>query len=92
MPEHLQRRYIVRERVGSELGDIYAAATLVVGRSGAGTVNELGTLGIPALLIPLPGAEEQMQNALFRDRRGDLVEVDAFEIENLAVLPDAVRL
>ena len=54
LPEHLRCRYIVRERVGQELGDIYAAASLVVGRAGAGTVNELSALGKPAILIPLP--------------------------------------
>lgn len=64
LPDRLRCRYVVREHVGDELGDVYAAATLVVGRAGAGTVNELATLGLPAILIPLPGAEEQRQNAL----------------------------
>src|SRR5579859_3688269 len=41
--------------VGPELADLYALATLVVGRAGAGTVNELAALGKPAVLIPLPG-------------------------------------
>jgi UDP-N-acetylglucosamine--N-acetylmuramyl-(pentapeptide) pyrophosphoryl-undecaprenol N-acetylglucosamine transferase len=64
LPEDLRRRYRVVERVGAELGDLYAACALVAGRAGAGTVNELAALGLPALLIPLPGAEEQRQNAL----------------------------
>jgi len=52
--------------VGPELADLYALATLVVGRAGAGTVNELAALGKPAVLIPLPGAasDEQTANAL----------------------------
>ncbi|HMM42069.1 MAG TPA: undecaprenyldiphospho-muramoylpentapeptide beta-N-acetylglucosaminyltransferase [Thermomicrobiales bacterium] len=64
LPKELRSRYRVVEMVGDELGDVYAAASLVVGRAGAGTVNELGTLGIPSILVPLPGAEEQQQNAL----------------------------
>lgn len=51
--------------VGPELADLYALAAVVVGRAGAGTVNELAALGKPALLIPLPGAasDEQTANA-----------------------------
>jgi UDP-N-acetylglucosamine--N-acetylmuramyl-(pentapeptide) pyrophosphoryl-undecaprenol N-acetylglucosamine transferase len=51
--------------VGAELRDIYAAADLVVGRSGAGTVNECCQLGRAALYIPLPGTsgDEQTANA-----------------------------
>jgi UDP-N-acetylglucosamine--N-acetylmuramyl-(pentapeptide) pyrophosphoryl-undecaprenol N-acetylglucosamine transferase len=64
LPDELRSRYRAVERVGDELGDLYAASALVAGRAGAGTVNELSALGIPALFIPLPGAEEQRQNAL----------------------------
>lgn len=60
--EHL-RRYLPIERVGDELAHVYAATVLVVGRSGAGTVAELAALGIPAILVPLPGADEQRRNA-----------------------------
>lgn len=61
----LQRRYVIREFVGAELPDVYAAADLVMGRSGAGTVAELAYVGLPAILIPLPGAggDEQFRNA-----------------------------
>lgn len=65
LPDSLRGRYIVRARVGSELADVYAAASLVVGRAGAGTVTELAALGKPSILIPLPGAggDEQTLNA-----------------------------
>jgi UDP-N-acetylglucosamine--N-acetylmuramyl-(pentapeptide) pyrophosphoryl-undecaprenol N-acetylglucosamine transferase len=65
LPASLQSRYVVRERIGPELADIYAAADLVIGRSGAGTVAELALLGKPAILIPLPGtsSDEQTRNA-----------------------------
>lgn len=58
-------RYVVRERIGDELADIYRAADLVIGRAGAGTVAELALLGKPSILVPLPGAagDEQTKNA-----------------------------
>lgn len=40
-----------------------ANAHLVVGRSGASTVAELGVIGRPAILVPLPGALDQDQAA-----------------------------
>ncbi len=58
-------RYRPVAAVGLELADLYALAQLIVGRAGAGTVNELAALGKPAVLIPLPGAaaDEQTANA-----------------------------
>ncbi|RJF75022.1 undecaprenyldiphospho-muramoylpentapeptide beta-N-acetylglucosaminyltransferase [Rhodopseudomonas palustris] len=40
-----------------------AASQLVVSRSGAGTVAELGAVGRPSILVPLPGALDQDQFA-----------------------------
>jgi UDP-N-acetylglucosamine--N-acetylmuramyl-(pentapeptide) pyrophosphoryl-undecaprenol N-acetylglucosamine transferase len=51
----LARRYAVLPWVGPELAGIYAAASLIVARAGAGTVNECCQLGLPALIHPLPG-------------------------------------
>ncbi len=64
LPEPLRARYQVLEFVRDELPDVYAAAELVLGRAGAGTVAELAYLGKPAVLIPLPGAggDEQTRN------------------------------
>jgi UDP-N-acetylglucosamine--N-acetylmuramyl-(pentapeptide) pyrophosphoryl-undecaprenol N-acetylglucosamine transferase len=64
-PERYQQRYRVVETVGDELRDVYAAATLVIARAGAGTIAELPLLGKPAILIPLPqsGGNEQVVNA-----------------------------
>lgn len=61
----LARRYSVVPYLGPELAGVYATAALVVGRAGAGTVNECCQLGVPALYIPLPGAsgDEQAANA-----------------------------
>lgn len=63
LAEPLRSRYRLFPFVGEELADIYAAASLVIGRAGAGTVNELCHLGLPALLIPLPGAADDEQTA-----------------------------
>lgn len=65
LPPELKRRYAVEEFLGPELADVYAATRLVVGRAGAGTVAELAALGMPSLLIPLPGtgSDEQTRNA-----------------------------
>jgi UDP-N-acetylglucosamine--N-acetylmuramyl-(pentapeptide) pyrophosphoryl-undecaprenol N-acetylglucosamine transferase len=40
-----------------------ASSQLVVSRSGAGTVAELGAIGRPSILVPLPGALDQDQYA-----------------------------
>lgn len=46
--------------------EAYAAADLMVGRSGAGTVVETATVGLPAIFVPFPhGNGEQERNALF---------------------------
>jgi UDP-N-acetylglucosamine--N-acetylmuramyl-(pentapeptide) pyrophosphoryl-undecaprenol N-acetylglucosamine transferase len=65
LPAPLRRRYRIVEFVRDELPDVYAAADLVVGRAGAGTVAELAYVCIPSILIPLPGAggDEQALNA-----------------------------
>jgi UDP-N-acetylglucosamine:LPS N-acetylglucosamine transferase len=41
----------------------YQAADIVVSRSGANTVAELAVVGVPAILVPLPGAPGDHQNA-----------------------------
>lgn len=44
--------------------DAYAAADLMLGRSGAGTVVETAVVGLPTVLVPLPhGNGEQARNA-----------------------------
>ncbi len=65
LPRHLAKRYKVVEFVRDELPDVYAMTGLVVARSGAGTVSELGYLGLPSILMPLPGTwgDEQRKNA-----------------------------
>ena len=64
-PDALRRRYHVTDFIRDELPDVYAAADLVLGRAGAGTVAELAYLGMPAILVPLAGTggDEQTRNA-----------------------------
>jgi UDP-N-acetylglucosamine--N-acetylmuramyl-(pentapeptide) pyrophosphoryl-undecaprenol N-acetylglucosamine transferase len=68
----LARRYTVLPYIGAELAGVYAAAALVIGRAGAGTVNECCQLGVPALYIPLPGTsgDEQTANARHVEQAG----------------------
>jgi UDP-N-acetylglucosamine--N-acetylmuramyl-(pentapeptide) pyrophosphoryl-undecaprenol N-acetylglucosamine transferase len=75
LPPHLRARYKVQAYVGDELGDLYALSSLVVGRAGAGTVNELASLGKPSILVPLPGAAggEQEANARALESEGGAV-------------------
>jgi UDP-N-acetylglucosamine--N-acetylmuramyl-(pentapeptide) pyrophosphoryl-undecaprenol N-acetylglucosamine transferase len=47
----------------SDLPARLASSHLVVTRSGAGTVAELGAIGRPSILVPLPGAIDQDQFA-----------------------------
>jgi UDP-N-acetylglucosamine--N-acetylmuramyl-(pentapeptide) pyrophosphoryl-undecaprenol N-acetylglucosamine transferase len=61
------------------MADAYAAADLVVCRSGATSIAELTALGIPAVLVPYPHAtaDHQTENALALARAGG-----AFVIED----------
>jgi UDP-N-acetylglucosamine--N-acetylmuramyl-(pentapeptide) pyrophosphoryl-undecaprenol N-acetylglucosamine transferase len=47
------------------MADLLAAADVVVGRAGASTVAELAVVGVPSVLVPLPGApgDHQTVNA-----------------------------
>jgi UDP-N-acetylglucosamine--N-acetylmuramyl-(pentapeptide) pyrophosphoryl-undecaprenol N-acetylglucosamine transferase len=80
LPTHLQGRYHVQAFVGDEIADVYALATLVVGRAGAGTVNELANLGKPSILVPLPGAKEQAANARMLEQEGASVTISQDEL------------
>jgi len=56
----------------SDLPERIVASHLVIGRAGASTVAELGVLGRPAILVPLPGSldQDQRANALVMERAG----------------------
>ena len=88
-PAPLRARYQVVEFVGDEIADLYAAASLILGRAGAGTVAELAYLGKPSVLVPLPGAggDEQTRNArLLADAGGAVL------LQQEQATPDHLRL
>ena len=92
LPGERQGRYALLTYVGAELGDVYAAADLIVSRSGAGTVNECVNLGKPAIYIPLPGAsgDEQTANARLVATAGGGVLLPQSDLTGSALL-DLVR-
>jgi UDP-N-acetylglucosamine--N-acetylmuramyl-(pentapeptide) pyrophosphoryl-undecaprenol N-acetylglucosamine transferase len=77
LPSALQGRYHVRPYLDVELPGVYAMVSLVIGRAGAGTVNECCQLGLAALYVPLPGTsgDEQTANARLVERAGGCVVV-----------------
>ena len=59
-------RYRHFEFIGEEMGDVLAASDLIVSRAGAGALYEIGCVGKPSILIPLPRSKsrgEQIDNA-----------------------------
>ncbi|WP_440071526.1 UDP-N-acetylglucosamine--N-acetylmuramyl-(pentapeptide) pyrophosphoryl-undecaprenol N-acetylglucosamine transferase [Streptosporangium sp. OZ121] len=72
LPVAVRDRYRPVPYVGAELADVFAAADVVVSRSGAGTVAELTAVGKPSVLIPLvpSAADEQRQNARYLAEAG----------------------
>ena len=80
LPACRAARYHPTESVGDELAHLYAAADIVLGRSGAGTVAELAALGKPSILVPLPGAVEQRENARSLETMGAAIVIDQSEL------------
>jgi UDP-N-acetylglucosamine--N-acetylmuramyl-(pentapeptide) pyrophosphoryl-undecaprenol N-acetylglucosamine transferase len=81
---------------------VYAAADVAVQRAGASTVFELAAAGVPAVLVPLPGApgDHQTLNARRLEAAGGAVvvadaDLDAdrlgAELDGLAADPDRLR-
>ena len=56
----------------NDLPERMVRSHLVIGRAGASTVAELGVLGRPSILVPLPGSldQDQRANALVMERAG----------------------
>jgi len=90
LPSLLQSRYWTTGFVGDEIGDVFALADLVVGRSGAGTVTEAAALGLPSLLIPLvpTGGDEQTKNARRIADAGGAVLLPASELTPARLLQE----
>lgn len=66
VPAALRHRYYHTPYIDANtIGCCYSCASIVVGRSGAGTTSEIRALGLPCVLIPYPfaGRQEQLRNA-----------------------------
>lgn len=83
LPEKLKERYFLSSYIGKEdIGWVFKFADLVISRSGANVCWDLGTLGKPAILIPIPfsSGNEQYKNAR---RLADLGLVEIIEQKEL---------
>ena len=92
-------RYAVQPYI-DDMGDVLAAADLVLSRAGASSIAEIAALAVPAVLVPYPHAtaDHQTTNArllvdagaavMFPDAR---IDDDAFADELLALLRDDAR-
>ncbi|MEM8705473.1 MAG: undecaprenyldiphospho-muramoylpentapeptide beta-N-acetylglucosaminyltransferase [Actinomycetota bacterium] len=83
-----------------DMPSVYAAADFVVCRAGASSVAELAVAGVPAVLVPLPGApgDHQTANARALVDAGaavlvpdDELDADRFAAEVDALLADPAR-
>lgn len=66
----------------TELADIYALASVVLSRAGAGTIAELAALAKPAILVPLSTAanNEQRENAYEIAHRGGAIVIEEMNL------------
>ncbi|NMO54578.1 UDP-N-acetylglucosamine--N-acetylmuramyl-(pentapeptide) pyrophosphoryl-undecaprenol N-acetylglucosamine transferase [Actinoplanes sp. TBRC 11911] len=71
LPGQFAARYRVVDFLHQELPDLLAAADVVVGRSGAGTVAELTALGKACILIPYPVSAGDEQRITARTLAAD---------------------
>ena len=95
IPAEKPPRYLPFEYIKDELPDILAAAELVVGRSGAGTVWEAAAAGKPMLLVPLCGEGtrgDQVENAAYFARAGAAVSLTGDEANPERFLAEALRI
>jgi len=73
LPEKLRDNYILEKFIDpSQVGDLLNSSSLIISRSGINTITELIYYEKPALLIPLPFAQnnEQLKNAKFLEKIG----------------------
>lgn len=71
----------------------YAAADLVLARSGAMTVAEVGAVGLPAVYVPLPhGNGEQRLNATGQIAAGSAIVIDDADLDPAVVLDRVATL
>lgn len=89
--------YVQFEYVGKELPDMLAATSVVVSRAGANAVFEFLSLGIPALLVPLPleaSRGDQILNADYVTKKGYAIKLEQKDItpERLCELTETLYI
>lgn len=76
-----------------EMTRAYAAADLMLGRAGAGTVVETAIVGLPAIVVPLPhGNGEQARNAADLVAAGGAVLVPDSDLTGERLLSEVARI
>ncbi len=77
-----------------DMGDAYAAADVVLCRSGATSIAELTVLGIPAVLVPFPHAtgDHQRHNAEALERIGAAVVVADDDLDGARLVAEVLPL
>ena len=73
---------------------VYAAADLMMTRAGAATIAELATVGMPALIVPWPGAAEnhQVENARELSDHHGAVLIEEADLTTDRVVAEITRL
>lgn len=78
----------------TDMPKVYAAADLVVGRAGASSVAELAVVGLPSVLVPLPGApgDHQTANAAHLAAIGGAVVISDAEMDGTRMVEEVESL
>lgn len=95
IPGEIEGRLIIREYF-DHIEDIYAIADLAIARAGAGSITEITSMRLPAILIPkvdVP-ADHQIMNAKEMEKTGGariiMEEMQTREGRRLAHVPEAI--
>ena len=95
IPGEIEGRLIIREYF-DHIEDVYAIADLAIARAGAGSIKEITSMGLPAILIPkvdVP-ADHQIMNAKEMEKTGGariiMEEMQTREGRRLAHVPEAI--
>lgn len=77
-----------------DMPTVYAAADLMLCRAGGNTVAELAVVGVPSILVPLPGApgDHQTANSRSLEHVGAAVVVPDGELDGARVVAEVERL